>query len=42
MKLSEISGRHDVETLSALLALCEGNLMVTGGSHSHMVSDAEL
>ena len=33
---------HDMETLSSLLALCEGNPPVTGGFPSQWVSDADL
>ena len=34
--------RHGMETLSALLALCEGNPLVTGGFPSHKVNNVEL
>ena len=34
--------RHQMEILSALLALCEGNPFVTGGFPSQWASDAEL
>ena len=33
---------HDMETLSALLALCEGNPLVTIGFHSQRASNANL
>ena len=34
--------RHDMDTLSALLALCEGNPPVTGGFLSQRASNAEI
>ena len=34
--------RHDLETFSALLALCEGNPPVTGGFPSQRTSNAEM
>ena len=35
-------GRHDLENIYALLALCEGNPQVTGGILSQRASNAEL